>query len=145
MTFTKEKETVVRTRLIRFCREMAEHTLEDCENICLSKKYGKGIGSCCDSSYCGLAIKYALDFWNTMLQPVDGWEPSLDGALPLLGPGGCTAAPHLRPLCTVHHCDISGKGFKPGDEAWTDKYFRLREKIDRLMTVLEMIDGKPMV
>lgn len=45
---------------------------------------------------------------------------------------GCIAPPHLRPLCTLHTCDMSGLGFKRDDPLgeWTDKYFELRNEID---------------
>jgi hypothetical protein len=44
----------------------------------------------------------------------------------------CTVPPHLRPLCTLHHCGINGIGFKLGDPEWTKKYFDLRQKIEEL-------------
>jgi hypothetical protein len=51
--------------------------------------------------------------------------------LPLMGPDGCIAAPHLRPLCTLHTCAINGRGTS-GNMEWDKKYFELREKIDIL-------------
>jgi hypothetical protein len=45
---------------------------------------------------------------------------------------GCTVPPHLRPLCTMHTCDINSCGFKPSDPRWTKEYFKLRVIIERL-------------
>ena len=50
--------------------------------------------------------------------------------LKFMGAYGCVVAPHLRPLCTLHTCDINGLGFKKGDLKWTKKYFKLREQIE---------------
>jgi len=50
--------------------------------------------------------------------------------LPFLAATGCTVAPHLRPLCTLHTCQVNSFGYKVGDQAWTDKYFTLRQRID---------------
>jgi len=45
---------------------------------------------------------------------------------------GCVVPPHLRPLCTLHTCDINSWGFKPNDTdgEWTKKYFDIRNKIE---------------
>jgi hypothetical protein len=63
--------------------------------------------------------------------------------IPFMGPTGCVVAPHLRPICTVHTCDINGMGFKrgPGSGPWTKRYFELREQIEDAMTPGEH-DGK---
>lgn len=52
--------------------------------------------------------------------------------LPFMSATGCTVDPHLRPNCTLHTCDINGLGFKRGDQKWTDRYFKLRAKIEKL-------------
>lgn len=80
--------------------------------------------SCCDSTACEMAIEYAKEEWGVELERTD--HPTL----PLMGPTGCTAAPHLRPLCTLHVCSIMGFGYKPNDEEWTNRYFELRERIE---------------
>lgn len=55
--------------------------------------------------------------------------------LPLLGEHGCTAEPHLRPVCALHACCIAGMGYKTrGEHAdqWTKRYFELREQIEEI-------------
>jgi len=42
---------------------------------------------------------------------------------------GCTAAPHLRPLCTLHTCQISSIGTSRNPQ-WDERYFALREQIE---------------
>jgi len=74
---------------------------------------------CCSPEYCEMAIEHAKTKYGIELQRTD--HPTL----PLMGPTGCTAAPHLRPLCTIHVCE---KHFI--DLKFSDKYFRLREKIN---------------
>ena len=71
-----------------------------------------------------------------------------------MGESGCTAAPHLRPLCTVHTCDIMGFGFKraPDDtpaaaeeaRAWTKKYFELRNAISEQDDALRYLAETPL-
>ena len=51
--------------------------------------------------------------------------------LPFMGPEGCTVAPYLRPICTIHACPIS---YAPvsnlgGCPTRTKEYFDLRKEI----------------
>jgi hypothetical protein len=46
-----------------------------------------------------------------------------------MGKDGCVCPPHLRPLCTLHVCNINSFGFDPQDPEFNDKYFALRDKI----------------
>lgn len=104
--------------LIPLMQKMAELTLPQCQSC-------RNPLSCCSPEYCHMAISYAKEEWNVSLERTD--HPTL----PLMGPTGCIAAPHLRPLCTLHTCKINGIG-SSGDKAWDVKYFELREKIDML-------------
>lgn len=74
--------------------------------------------------YCEDALSNAKKA-GEVLNPV-----TFDPALPLIGPDGCIAPPHLRPICTVHVCCINGLGFNPQDKDWTKKYFALRDKLE---------------
>ncbi len=47
------------------------------------------------------------------------------GALPFLGDNGCVVPPHLRPLCSVHVCEMH-----LGNEAFSETYFEARERAD---------------
>lgn len=58
-------------------------------------------------------------------------EPTDHPRLPMMGPTGCIAPPHVRPLCTLHVCSISGIGSDPKDPKFTKDYFKLRNKIER--------------
>jgi hypothetical protein len=49
-----------------------------------------------------------------------------------MGPTGCTAAPHLRPLCTYHTCKINSLGCDPADPEWTTTYFDVRDRIEEI-------------
>ena len=79
--------------------------------------------SCCSPEYCEMAIERAATLGEVL--EVQRHDPRL----PLMGPGGCVAAPHLRPLCTLHVCSINSLGFNPLDEEWTRKYSALRDKL----------------
>ncbi len=83
--------------------------------------------SCCDAVYCQAAANYAKGTWGIDLPKTN--HPTL----PFMGPQGCTVPPHLRPICTVHTCEVSSLGFKRGDPEWTKRYFELREAIDTLL------------
>jgi hypothetical protein len=50
--------------------------------------------------------------------------------LPFMSDSGCTLPPYLRPLCTLHTCEVNAFGCKRADTKWTEKYFDLREQIE---------------
>jgi hypothetical protein len=81
--------------------------------------------SCCSPEYCDLAQEWALERWGVQLQVVN------KGPIKFMGRNGCTVAPHLRPLCTIHTCKIQAWS-SSGDRDWDKKYFDLREQIDHL-------------
>lgn len=110
----------VKPILVKTYQQMAEHTEPECASNCKLPR------TCCDAFYCEMAAQWAKQEYGIVLKPTG--HPTL----PFMGPNGCTVEPHLRPVCTVHVCSINTLGFKPGDEAWTEKYFELRERIDEL-------------
>ena len=105
--------------LIDTYEKMYQHTKAECA-ACPAPH------SCCDAIYCRAAIEWAKDTYGITL------EPTKHPDLPLMGEHGCTAAPHLRPLCTVHTCSVSSLGFKKGDTEWTQRYYELRDELDQL-------------
>lgn len=109
-------------QLIDLYQQMADHTLPECKNTCALPL------TCCSPEYCHMAIMIAKTDWGIELKKTD------HKILPLMGPDGCTAAPHLRPLCSLHTCQVNSLGFKmgPGGKKWTTKYFEIREQIDVL-------------
>lgn len=118
----KDVGTTVSAQLITLYKRMSDITAPECAAVC------KLPHSCCSPEYCEATIEDAAHKWGTTLVRTD--HPTL----PLMGPDGCTAAPHLRPLCTFHTCEINGAGFKrndPGD-VWTTEYFKVREQIEAL-------------
>ena len=88
--------------------------------------------SCCHHAYCDMAEQIA------QLRNIDV-EPYKTGhfTLPFMGSSGCNLPPHLRPLCTLHTCEINAFGCKRNDPQWTEKYFDLREQIEILEFELE--------
>ncbi len=109
-------------KLIQLYSAMSELTQPECKNSCTIPY------SCCSSEYCESTIGFAKEVWNVTLEPTNHPE------LPLMGESGCIATPHLRPMCTLHTCDINGIGFKRNDLnlKWTNKYFTIREEIQEL-------------
>jgi hypothetical protein len=112
-------------KLVQLYQQMADLTAPECAGI------GPGScrcpHSCCDAMACSITKGYALEQGVALPE----YPPNPKGAF-YLSEKGCTVAPHLRPLCTIHTCQINSLGFKPGDEKWTKKYFSLRNKIERL-------------
>ena len=104
--------------LIQLYQRMADLTLPECQTCPIPLR-------CCDATYCTLAMAWASSRWGVTL------ERTAHPTLPLMGPEGCTAAPHLRPLCTLHTCYVNNLGYKPDDPVWTERYFALREDIER--------------
>lgn len=80
---------------------------------------------CCSPEYCEMTIQHAKEKWGVELQPTG--HPRL----PLMGPSGCTAEPHLRPICTIHVCERHFLSTSFGV-----KYFKLRDKINATDTTL---------
>ena len=114
----------MRQRLQRLYAELSAVTAPECAGACERPR------SCCAAAYCDFAMEFAQANWSVVLAPTG------HGRLPLMGPAGCTAAPHLRPMCTAHTCAVSQFGGKPGDHAWTERYFALQEMIAEIETAL---------
>jgi hypothetical protein len=112
--------TASQQRLVILYAQMSELTAPECAHTC------RVPWSCCHSIYCEAAIMWAKAKWDVELVKTN--HPTL----PMMGPSGCTVAPHLRPMCTVHTCEVNSLGVKRGDLAWTKRYFVLREEIDEL-------------
>ena len=111
-------------RLIVLYQDISDHSRPVCsgevEGGCMVPY------SCCDKSVCLLVIEQAKWDWNVELPQTGHAE------YPLMGPDGCTAPPHMRPLCSMHVCCINGNGFKNNDPKWTGRYYELRDEIERL-------------
>lgn len=101
-------------------QKMAELTQPECANRCRIPL------SCCDPMYCEMTEQYANETYNIQLKPTG------HATLKFMGEKGCTVEPYLRPFCTMHTCAINSLGFKPGDINWTNEYFKLRHKIEKL-------------
>lgn len=108
--------------LIILYAEMAGLTKPECANTCRVPL------SCCSPEYCMMTEMYSKEDWGVDLSDKHTGHPTL----PFMGPTGCVIEPHLRPICTLHTCDINSIGCKQGDMAWTERYFALRGKIDEL-------------
>lgn len=80
-------------------RELAKLTGPKCGSIqqCLNV-YGPQ--RCCSSKYCEIARNHAKTYYG--IDPVETGHPTL----PFMGPSGCTLEPHLRPVCTIHVCEM---------------------------------------
>jgi len=114
----------LRRRLIKLYAELAAVTTPECASACARPH------SCCAPIYCQFAIEFAQANWGVALVPTG------HGRLPLMGPAGCIAEPHLRPMCTAHTCAVSQFGGKPDDSTWTERYFALQEAIAEIETAL---------
>lgn len=114
-------------------RQMADLTLPECRDTCRIPFY------CCSPHACQVTRSWAKEKYGIELEETD--HP----ILPFMGERGCTVAPYLRPLCTVHTCDINSFGYKPGDDQWTDRYFALRDKIADLEYEQEVSNSKPTI
>ena len=112
------EEEKIRARLIELYQAMYKLTEPECSCSCKVPR------SCCSPEYCEMTISHAKERWGVELVMTD--HPRLK----LMGATGCIADPHLRPLCTLHTCDISSLGFKPGDRDWDRRYWFLRDQIN---------------
>lgn len=103
--------------LIKLYQQMADLTLPKCKQCRIPL-------SCCSPEYCSMAIDYAQERYGVTLISTG------HKTLPLMGVNGCTVAPHLRPMCTMHVCSINSMGCDTKDLKWTEEYFALRDQID---------------
>jgi len=110
----------MRVKLVELYQAMYSLTEPECACECKIPR------SCCSPEYCEMTISHAKERWGVEL------VRTAHARLPLMGDKGCVAAPHLRPMCTLHTCTINSLGFKPNDPEWNDKYFDLRGQIDAL-------------
>ena len=76
-------------------QEMADFTLGLCTAGCRVEAQW----SCCHATHCEEAIWWAKKRWSEVL------EPTGHPTLPLLGPDGCVAPAHCRPICATYVCD----------------------------------------
>lgn len=121
------------SQLIVLFQKMADHTKPECANTCRAPH------SCCSPEYCGMAIEVARQDWGVDITPLK----TEHSRLPFMGEHGCVVPPHFRPLCTLHTCQVSGFGFKPGDPNWNQKYWKIRNEIDRLENHRAMEEAAP--
>jgi len=111
-----------RERLIDLYQQMSNLTAPVCGIDC--GKFSEF--RCCSPEYCEMAMEHASKSWGMILASTG------HSKLALMGPLGCVAAPHLRPMCTLHTCDVNSIGCRKNDSMWTRKYFKLRGQIERL-------------
>jgi len=116
----------LRDRLIALYAELGRLTERECAGHCARPR------TCCEARYCAMAIDHAQTHWQIEL--AETWHP----ALPLMGDDGCTAAPHLRPICTAHTCAVCMHGEKPGDPVWNERYRTLTQAIAAIETRLAL-------
>lgn len=114
----------LRARLVTLYAALSAHTEPECSGKC-ERPF-----SCCAEKYCGFAMVFAKEQWNVKLVPTS------NALLPFMGSRGCTVAPHLRPMCTAHTCEVCAHGGKRGDEAWTSRYYELMDAISELEAVV---------
>lgn len=112
---------------------MADLTAPECASTCQLPH------SCCDPMYCELTEDYAREVYG--IQLISSKEHP---TLPFMSSTGCVVEPYLRPMCTLHTCEINSWGFKRDDPDWTKEYFQLRDKIDILQMEVErdMMKGR---
>src|SRR5215831_9784706 len=125
--------TRIELKLIKAYQEIADLTAPECAKC-------KVPYSCCDSTYCAIAMEQAREFWKADLKKLmtedyknkktSLWFMNLGGDTSK--PIGCVVPPHMRISCTLHTCDISSFGIKMHDRKWTKQYFDLRDQLDKL-------------
>lgn len=103
--------------LVRLYQELSEHTKTACE-ACPQAEVEEY--RCCYPEACEMAIMFA-SWKGVTLTRTD--HPTL----PLMGKGGCTVAPHLRPMCTGYVCPS-----QKTDPEWMSVYIDIRNRIQSI-------------
>jgi hypothetical protein len=109
-------------RLVQLYQEMSDHTKGKCGATC-GMLPDLRPHRCCERTFCAAAREYARTEYGIDLVPTG--HPTI----PYMGPNGCTVAPHLRPICTLHTCEINSVGCTK-DPQWDEKYFELFDDIN---------------
>ena len=112
----------------RLWREMYELTEPRCAKDCNAPR------TCCSPEYCEMALRRAKEVWHEELVPTS--HPRL----PLMGPQGCIAPPHTRPLCSIHVCEGTLSRLGIFEQEWSRKYWKLRDEISELEFELHGLD-----
>lgn len=112
-----------RVRLQQLYEEVSALTLSKCSGA--SKPSCNLPFQCCSPEYCEYALKEN-----------PGLARTNHPRLPLMGPNGCTAKPHQRPICAIHVCERALY-----DLTFAEKYYELRDTITELEYALEQTDG----
>lgn len=102
--------------LVALFQKMYDLTRPECDNCRCPR-------SCCSEEYCEMAAEIATEVGVALVA-------TGHATLPYMGENGCVVPPHLRPLCTLHTCDINGAGHHKTNMKWTTEYFILRDAID---------------
>ena len=123
----------VRRKLVRVYAEMASHTKDKCGADCGEERPSR----CCDRIFCLEVSKFARQNWGVNLRF------TRNKSAPLLGSTGCTAAPHLRPWCTIYVCRRRKFGKCIRDPKWDAKYHRLHSPILTLENELIQLKAGP--
>jgi len=116
--------------LVRAYAQMACHTKDKCGADCEEERPHRR----CDRIFCLKVEKFARRNWGVNL------KFTRNKSAPLLGSAGCTAAPHLRPWCTIYVCRRAKFGKCIRDKKWDAKYKRLHSRILTLEN--ELIQSK---
>lgn len=109
-------------RVIQLYKELYDHTEPECRQSCRVPQ------SCCSPEYCEMAEEWARVRWGVDVN----FQRTGHKTLPFMSDVGCVLSPHHRPLCTKHTCQVNSIGFKPGDEAWTKRYFELTDELSTM-------------
>ena len=106
----------MKSEIINLWKEMADHTNKKCMETCQNP------GQCCHTMYCEVAAE-AMEKAGHEFTPLEPGKMFLEN-------DRCTVPPHFRMLCSLQQCKISGMGADLKDQAWTKKYFDIKEVLE---------------
>lgn len=86
--------------------------------------------ACCSKDQCEGTKDFAKEHFGVTLEETGG-------KLPFLGDNGCVVPPHLRPLCSVHVCEMH-----LSDPEWSETYMDARERADEALWALLVPDDE---
>jgi hypothetical protein len=101
--------------LIEAFADLAEHTRPACGSC-------RAPFVCCTGDQCEATRETARDLFGVDL-------PTGTGKIPFLAESGCTLDPYLRPICSVHVCEMH----LIADTPYSRTYALLRERAEELL------------
>jgi murein endopeptidase len=96
----------------------------------MTQTIGKGDIYEIERIWCAHSANWAHKVWDQSPKPIPQAE-RIHHSIPFLAKDGCILEPHLRPICTIHACQIARRGYFVNKQT-NRRYWQLNDELTRL-------------